>query len=87
MWISLARSLTACCIMRVHEPDDGRIVGRIEEILGLVGELRRERVEIVFGLLGDLVRRGDAAIVGEVDRVEDHRLTRQHDLDLRAIEE
>ena len=38
-------------------------------------------VEVVVGLLRQLVRRGHAAVVGDVDGVQDHRLPRQHELD------
>jgi hypothetical protein len=64
-----------------------RMMGRLQQILRLVGDLGGERVEIVAGLLGELVGRGPAAVVGEVDGVHDHRLAGEDELDLRPIEE
>jgi hypothetical protein len=54
-----------------------RVVGGVDQVLGLVAELRRQRVQVVGGVLGQRVRGARPAIVGLVDRAQQRALVDQ----------
>ncbi len=88
MWMSLARLLDGVLEQRVHQPDDRRVVGGLEQILRFVrADLGGERVEIFGGVERERFGGGGAAIVDVVDGIEDRAAAREFRLDLGAVEE
>ena len=74
MWMSLARSLTACCSIEFTSRMIGASSVASSRSWGSCESSVARCVEIVLGLLGDLVGGGDAPVVGQVDGVEDDAL-------------
>ena len=86
--VDVARALLDRLLeQRVHQPDDRRLVGGLEQVLRLGADLAGEGGEVLVGVLDDVGDRVGAAVVDLVDRGEDLAAAGELGLDLDAVEE
>ena len=72
---------------RVHQLDDRGVVGRFQQVLGLVADFLGQVVQVFGGVLGQGVGGSRSPVVDLVDGAQNGSLGRQLDLDFGALEQ